>query len=91
MKHLHLLASILLLTGVSFAQQPSDNPQETTSNPTGQPIIRTVVIRSDRGRWGLLGLLGLAGLLGRRRETISTGTSYMRDDRTYEQGRRRVA
>ncbi|HKF03585.1 MAG TPA: WGxxGxxG family protein [Candidatus Sulfotelmatobacter sp.] len=91
MKHLHLLASILLLTGVSFAQQASDNPQETTANPTGQPIIRTVVIRSDRGRWGLLGLLGLAGLLGRRRETISTGTSYTRDDRTYEQGRRRVA
>ena len=91
MKRLHLFASILLLTGASFAQQPSDNPQDTTANPAGQPIVRTVVIRSNRGRWGLLGLLGLAGLLGRRRETISTGTGYTRDDRTYEQGRRRVA
>jgi len=91
MKRAHLLASILLLTGVSLAQQPAGNPQDTTANPTGQPIIRTVVIRSNQGRWGLLGLLGLVGLLGHRRETISTGTSYTRDDRTHEQERRRVA
>lgn len=91
MKRAHVLASILLLTGASLAQQPSSNPQDTTANPTGQPIVRTVVIRSNRGNWGLLGLLGLAGLLGRRRETIVTGTGYTRDDRTYDQQRRRVA
>jgi hypothetical protein len=92
MKPLRLFASILLLAGVSLAQQPSNNPQDTTANPTGPSIIRTVVIRTNRGGWwGLLGLFGLAGLLGRRRETMGTGTGYTRDDRTYEQQRRRVA
>jgi len=91
MKPAHVFASILLLTGVSLAQQPSSNPQDTTANPTGQPFTRTVVIRRNGGAWGLLGLFGLAGLLGRRRETTITGTGYTRDDRTYEQQRRRVA
>lgn len=91
MKRAHVLASILLLTGVSLAQQPSNNPQDTTANPTGQPFVRTVVIRRNGGNWGLLGLLGLAGLLGRRRETIGTGTGYTRDEETYERQRRRVA
>lgn len=91
MKPAHVFASILLLTGVSLAQQPSDNLQDRTVNPTGPPFTRTVVIRQNRGGWGLLGLLGLAGLLGRRRETVVTGTGYTRDDRTYEQQRRRVA
>jgi hypothetical protein len=92
MRPVHVLASILLLTGVSLAQQPSNNPQDTTANPTGPPFTRTVVVRTNRGgAWGLLGLFGLAGLLGRRRETTITGTGYTRDDRTYEQQRRRVA
>jgi len=93
MKRAHLFASILLLTGVSLAQQPLNSPQDTTTTtaPTVQPITRTVVIRSNRGGWGLLGLLGLAGLLGRRRESVVTGTGYTRDDRTYEQQRRHVA
>ena len=91
MKRAHVFASILLLTGVSLAQQPANNPQDTTANPTVQPFTRTVVIRSNRGGWGLLGLFGLAGLLGRRRGTIVSGTGYTRDDRTYEQQRRRVA
>lgn len=93
MKRAHLLASILLLTGASFAQQPSDTPQDTTTPTTRvlQPITRTVVIRRNGGGWGLLGLLGLAGLLGRRRERVVTGTGYTRDDRTYEEQRRRAA
>lgn len=91
MKPAHALASILLLTGVSLAQQPLNNPPDTTVNPSGPPFTRTIVIRQNRGGWGLLGLLGLAGLLGRRRETAITGTGYTRDDRTYEQQRRRVA
>ena len=92
MKRAHVFASILLLTGVCLAQQPANNPQDATANPTGQPFTRTVVIRTNRGgAWGLLGLFGLAGLLGRRRETTITGTGYTRDDRTYEQQRRRVA
>jgi hypothetical protein len=93
MKRAHLLASILLLTGVSLAQQPYNNPPDRAVSPNDQPITRTVVIRRNGGRWGLLGLLGLAGLLGRRRETTGTGTgvSYTRDERTYEQQRRRVA
>jgi len=91
MKRAHVLASILLLTGFSLAQQPSNSPQDTMANPTVQPFTRTVVIRSNRGGWGLLGLFGLAGLLGRRRGTIVTDTGYTRDDRTYEQQRRRVA
>jgi hypothetical protein len=91
MKRAHVFASILLLTGVSLAQQPSNNPPDTTANPTVQPFTRTVVIRSNRGGWGLLGLFGLAGLLGRRRGAIVTGTGYTQDDRTHEQQRRRVA
>ena len=91
MKPAHVFASILLLTGASLAQQPADNLQDRTVNPNSPPFTRTVVIRQNRGGWGLLGLLGLAGLLGRRRETVITGTGYTRDDRTYEQQRRRVA
>ena len=91
MRPAHVFASILLLTGVSLAQQPLNNPPDTT-NPTGPPFTRTVIVRNNRGgAWGLLGLFGLAGLLGRRRETTITGTGYTRDDRTYEQQRRRVA
>jgi hypothetical protein len=91
MKPAHVLAPILLLTGVSLAQQPVNNPPDQTVNPTGPPFTRTVVVRSNRGGWGLLGLFGLAGLLGRRRETSITGTGYTRDERTYDQQRRRVA
>ena len=93
------LASILLLTAVSFAQQPTpNNPQDRTANPTDQNYTRpsdqnyTPPVETGRnwGGWGLLGLLGLAGLLGRRRETTITGTGYTRDDRTYGQQQRRV-
>ena len=80
MKRVHLLASILLLTSVSFAQQ--NNPQDRTANPTDQTYTRPVENGRNWGGWGLLGLLGLAGLLGRRRETTTTGTGYTRDDRT---------
>ncbi len=93
MKSAHLLLSILLLTGVSLAQQPSNNPQDRTANPYDQTYNRPVETGHNWGGWGLLGLLGLAGLLGRRRETTITGTGtdtgYTRDDRSYEEQRRR--
>ena len=92
MKRAHVLASILLLTLVSFAQQPSNtnNTQDRTANPTDQTYTRPVETGHNWGGWGLLGLLGLAGLLGRRRETTTTGTGtgYTRNDRTYGQQRR---
>jgi MYXO-CTERM domain-containing protein len=93
MKRAHLLLSIMLLTGVSLAQQPSNNPQDRTANPNDQTYNRPVETGHSWGGWGLLGLLGLAGLLGRRRETTITGTDtgYTRDDRTYEEQRRRRA
>lgn len=92
MKSAHALASILLLTSLSFAQQPSpNNPQDRTANPTDHTYTRPVENSHNWGGWGLLGLLGLAGLLGRKRETTTTtGTGYTRDDRTYEQKQRRV-
>jgi MYXO-CTERM domain-containing protein len=90
MKRAHLLLSILLLTGVSLAQQPN-NPQDRTANPNDQTYNRPVETGHNWGGWGLLGLLGLAGLLGRRRETTITGTDtgYTRDDRTYDEQQRR--
>jgi MYXO-CTERM domain-containing protein len=91
MKRAHLLASILLLTAVSFAQQPSSpsDPQDRAANPTDQNYSRPVETGHNWGGWGLLGLLGLAGLLGRRRETTTTiDSGYTRDDRTYGQQRR---
>jgi MYXO-CTERM domain-containing protein len=91
MKLAHVLASILLLTLVSFAQQSNpSNPQDRTANPTDQTYTRPVETGHNWGGWGLLGLFGLAGLLGRRRETTTTGTGYTRDDRTYGQQQRRV-
>jgi len=96
MKRAHALASILLLTAVSFAQQPSpNNPQDNAANPTDHTYTRPVERGHNWGGWGLLGLFGLAGLLRRRRETTTitgtgTGAGYTRDDRTYEQQRRRV-
>ena len=92
MKRAHVLASILLLSLVSFAQQPAstNNPQDRTADRTDQTYTRPVeTARHNWGGWGLLGLFGLAGLLGRgRRETTTTGTGYTRDDRTYGQQRR---
>jgi len=97
MKLAHALASMLLLTAVSFAQQPTpnNNPQDRTANPTDHTYTRPVETGHNWGGWGLLGLFGLAGLLRRRQETTTiagtgTGTGYTRDDRTYEQQRRRV-
>jgi len=91
MKCAHVLASILLLTLVSFAQQsPSpNNPQDRTANPT-DTYTRPVETGHNFGAWGLLGLFGLAGLLGRWRDTTTTGTGYTRDDRTYREQQRRV-
>jgi MYXO-CTERM domain-containing protein len=87
------LFSVLLFAAVSLAQQPSNNPQDRTANPTDQNYTRPVETGHGWGGWGLLGLLGLGGLLGRRRETTITGTGtdtgYTRDDRTYEEQRRR--
>jgi MYXO-CTERM domain-containing protein len=92
MNRVHLLFSILLLTAVSFAQQPSNNPQGGTANPTDHTYTRPIENGHNWGGWGLLGLLGLAGLLGRRRQTtIVTGTDYTRDDRAREEQRRRTA
>jgi len=89
MKPANVFASILLLTAVSFAQQPASNdPQDRTANPTDQNYTRPVDTGHNWGGWGLLGLLGLAGLLGRRRETTTLDTGYTRDDRTYTQQRR---
>jgi MYXO-CTERM domain-containing protein len=82
MKRTPVLASILLLTVVGVAQQPS-NPPDNTTNPNDQRYTRPVETGSGWGGWGLLGLLGLAGLLGRRRETTITRTGYTEDDRTY--------
>lgn len=90
MKRAHILLSILLLSVVSLAQQPSSNPQDKTTNPTDQNYNRPVETGNGWGGWGLLGLLGLAGLLGRKRDTTVTGTGYTRDERTYEEPRRRV-
>jgi hypothetical protein len=93
MKRLHVLASILLLTSVSLAQQPPpNNPQDRTPNPD-HTYTRPLGTGHNWGGWGLLGLFGLAGLLGRRRGTTTitgTGTDYTRDDRTYGQQQRRV-
>lgn len=93
MKRAYLLFSILLLTAVSLAQQTTTNPQDRPANPTNQTYNRPVETGSNWGGWGLLGLLGLAGLLGRRRETTitGTGTDYTRDERTYDQQRRRAS
>jgi MYXO-CTERM domain-containing protein len=88
MKRTHILLSILLLSVVGFAQ-PSNSPQDRTT-PQDQTYNRPVERGHDWGGWGLLGLFGLAGLLGRRRETTVTGTGFTRDDRTYEEPRRRV-
>jgi hypothetical protein len=93
MKRAHLLLSILLLAGVSLAQQPN-NPQDRTANPNDHTYNRPVETGHGWGGWGLLGLLGLAGLMGRKRETTTitgTGTDYTRDDRAFEEQRRRRA
>lgn len=92
MKRIHILFPILLLTAVSFAQQPANSPQDRTANPQDQTYNRPVERAHDWGGWGLLGLFGLAGLLGRRKETTltTTGTGYTRDDRPFEEPRRRV-
>jgi len=92
MKRAHVLASILLLAALSFAQEPSNtnNPQDRTVNPNDQTYTHPVESH-NWGGWGLLGLLGLLGLAGRRRETTNIGgTGYTRDDRTYGQQQRRV-
>lgn len=92
MKRAYLLLSILLLALVSFAQQPSNNPPDRAMSPTDHTYTRPVETGHGWGGWGLLGLIGLAGLLGRKRQTTitGTGTDYTRDDRTYEQQRRRA-
>jgi len=84
----HVFASILLLTGLSLAQQPAGSPQDRTANPGDQTYTQPADAGHNWGGWGLLGLLGLAGLMGRRRETTTTDTNYTRDDRTYGQQRR---
>jgi MYXO-CTERM domain-containing protein len=96
MKRAHVLfsfLSVLLLAALSLAQQPANNPQDRTANPNDQAYNRPVETGHGWGGWGLLGLLGLGGLMGRRRETTITGTGtdtgYGRDDRTYEEQRRR--
>jgi hypothetical protein len=89
MKRAHVLASILLLAAVSFAQEPSSNPQDRGANPIDQNYNRPVETH-NWGGWGLLGLLGLLGLAGRRRDTTTLGSGYTRDDRTYGQQQRRV-
>jgi MYXO-CTERM domain-containing protein len=93
MKCAHVLASILLLTSVSFAQQPPpNNPEDRAANPD-HTYTRPVETGHNWGGWGLLGLFGLAGLLGRRRSTTTitgTGTGYTRDERTYGQQQRRA-
>jgi MYXO-CTERM domain-containing protein len=91
MKRAHLLFSILLLAAVSFAQQPSNNPPEGgTANPD-HTYTRPVETGHNWGGWGWLGLLGLAGLFGRRRQTtVVTGTDYTRDNRAYDEQRRRA-
>lgn len=89
MKRTHILLSILLLTAVGFAQ-PSNSPQDRPTNPQDQTYNRPVERGHDWGGWGLLGLFGLAGLLGRKRDATLTGTGFTRDDRTYEEPRRRV-
>ena len=84
MRRACVLASILLLTGVSLAQEPSstNNPPDNSPNA----IVHHYSLPEtghNWGGWGLLGLLGLGGLLGRRRET-----TYVRDERTYKQQQR---
>jgi MYXO-CTERM domain-containing protein len=93
MKRAHLLFSVLLLTVASFAQQPSNNPQDRSANPADHTYTRPVENGRNWGGWGWLGLLGLAGLLGRRRQTttVITGTDYTRGDHTYEEQRRRAS
>jgi hypothetical protein len=62
MKYAHALASILLLTVVSFAQQPSpNNPQDRAANPTDHTYTRPVETGHNWGGWG--GRLGFAGSL----------------------------
>jgi MYXO-CTERM domain-containing protein len=96
MKRAHLLLSVLLFTVVSFAQQPANNPQnnpqDRTANPTDHAYTRPAEGGHNWGGWGLLGLLGLAGLAGRRRQTtVITGTDFSRDNRSYDEQRRRAS
>lgn len=95
MKRAHLLLSVLLFTVVSFAQQPANNPQnpqDRTANPTDHAYTRPVETGHNWGGWGLLGLLGLAGLAGRKRQTtVITGTDFTRDNRSYDEQRRRAS
>ena len=88
MKCKHVFASILLLTAVSFAQQPANPNNPEDRNPTDHTYTRVVETGHNWGGWGLLGLLGLLGLAGRKRESTTTGTGFTRDDRTWQQQRR---
>jgi len=88
MKRAPAFALLLLLAVTGFAQQtttPNDQDRPVTHDQT---YNRPVDTGRGWGNWGLLGLLGLAGLLGRRRDT--TATVYNRDDKTFDQQRRRV-
>ena len=93
MYRLHLLAGVLLLSALSYAQQPATDQNaipDTNANPrtyTQDTYNRPVEVRHGGGNWGLLGLIGLTGLFGRRRsETMVRG----RDEFAADQ-RRRVA
>jgi MYXO-CTERM domain-containing protein len=84
-----LLGGILLLTTLSFGQQPDTtlNPNPTANqNPNAYNTYnRPVEVSHGHGNWGWLGLLGLAGLFGRsRRDTVVRG----RDEYVTGQGRR---
>lgn len=92
MKRVHVLLSILLLTGVSLAQQPANNAPDRAANAANQTYNHPVEGGHNWGGWGLLGLIGLAGLFRRRGQTtIVSGTDYTRGDRSYEEQRRRAA
>jgi len=78
-----LLGGVLLLTALSFGQQPG-----TTRNPNPNPYDtynRPVEVTHSYGNWGLLGLLGLTGLFGRRRGGTIVSS---RDEYVTGQGRR---
>jgi MYXO-CTERM domain-containing protein len=78
-----LLGGVLLLTSLSFSQQPGTT--RNTNPNTYDTYNRPVEVTRSHGNWGWLGLLGLIGLFGRRRqETTVRG----RDEYVTGQGRR---
>ena len=80
-----LFGGVLLLTALSFGQQPDTSRNPNPDAYSRDTYNRPVEVTRGFGNWGLLGLLGLAGLFGRsRRDTVVRD----RDEYVTEQRRR---